>query len=115
MELDAAIKKTDHDIKDVKGVIIEHLHLNHAGGLEYFRGTDVPIYVYEIELRNAFYRVATKLDIGVYLPTCLQFDLNWTPLFGDDILISRGIKLHLCPGHTPGLCIMHINLGESGT
>lgn len=76
MELDAAIKKTDHDIKDVKGVIIEHLHLNHAGGLEYFRGTDVPIYVYEIELRNAFYRVATKLDIGMYIIKHLSYEIN---------------------------------------
>ncbi|KAF5627610.1 metallo-hydrolase oxidoreductase [Fusarium sp. NRRL 25303] len=113
MELGAAIKKTGHDIKDVKGVIIGHLHLDHAGGLEYFRGTDVPIYVHEIELQNAFYSVATKIDIGVYLPTYLQFDLNWTPLYGDSIFIARGIAVHLCPGHTPGLCIMQVNLKES--
>ncbi|KAF5587801.1 metallo-hydrolase oxidoreductase [Fusarium subglutinans] len=86
LELDAAIKKIAHDIKDVKGVIMGHLHLDHAGGLEYFRGTDVPIYVHEIELKNAFYSAATKVDIGVYLPTYLQFDLNWTPLYGDSIL-----------------------------
>ncbi|KAG9499511.1 hypothetical protein J7337_007967 [Fusarium musae] len=114
-ELDAAIKKTGHDIKDVKSVIIGHLHLDHAGGLEYFRGTDVPIYVHEIELKNAFYSVAIKVDIGVYLPTYLHFDLNWKPLYGDSVLIARGITLHLCPGHTPGLCIMQVNLKESGT
>ncbi|PNP79819.1 hypothetical protein FNYG_06912 [Fusarium nygamai] len=96
LELDAAIKKTGHDIKDVKGVIIGHLHLDHAGGLEYFSST-------------------FEVDIGVYLPTYLQFDLNWTPLYGDSILIARGITLHLCPGHTPGLCIMQVNLKESGT
>ncbi|RKK16457.1 hypothetical protein BFJ66_g5755 [Fusarium oxysporum f. sp. cepae] len=115
LELDAAIKKTGHDIKDVKGFIIGHLHLDHAGGLEYFRGTDVPIYDHEIELKNAFYSVASKVDIGVYLPTYLKFDLNWTPLYGDSILIARGITVHLCPGHTPGLCIMQVNLKESGT
>lgn len=76
MELDAAIKKTDHDIKDVKGVIIGHLHLNNAGGLEYFRGTDVPIYVYEIELRNVFYRVATKVDIGMHIIKHLLYEIN---------------------------------------
>lgn len=32
-ELPAAIKKTGHDIKDVKHVIMGHLHLDHAGGL----------------------------------------------------------------------------------
>jgi len=40
--------------------------LDHAGGLEYFRGTDVPVYVHEIELKNAFYSVASKVDIGMY-------------------------------------------------
>ncbi|KAL5621052.1 hypothetical protein FOBRF1_004298 [Fusarium oxysporum] len=100
LELDVAIKKTGYDIKDVKGVIIGHLHLDHAGGLEYFRGTGVPIYVHEMGLKNAFYSVATRVEIGVYLPTYLQFDLNWTPLYGDSILIA-GVTVHLCPGHTP--------------
>ncbi|KAI7759961.1 hypothetical protein LZL87_010383 [Fusarium oxysporum] len=117
LELDAAIKKTGHDIKDVKGVIIGRLHLDHAGGLEHFRGTGMPIYVHEVELKNAFYSVTTKVDIGIslYLPTYLQFDLNWTPLYGDSILIACGITVQLCPGRTPGLCIMQVNLKESGT
>jgi len=63
-ELDAAIRKTGNDIKDIKAVVIGHLHLDHAGGLEYFRGTDIPIYVHELELKNAFFSVATKTDIG---------------------------------------------------
>jgi glyoxylase-like metal-dependent hydrolase (beta-lactamase superfamily II) len=40
-ELEAQIAKTGHDIKDVKAVIMGHLHLDHAGGLEHFVGTDV--------------------------------------------------------------------------
>ncbi|KAJ4183074.1 hypothetical protein NW755_009922 [Fusarium falciforme] len=64
MELDVAIRKTGNDIKDVKAVIIGHLHLDHAGGLEHFRGTDVPIYAHELELKHAFYSVATKTDLG---------------------------------------------------
>jgi glyoxylase-like metal-dependent hydrolase (beta-lactamase superfamily II) len=66
-ELDAAIRKTGNDIKDIKAVIMGHLHLDHAGGLEYFRGTDVPIYTHELELKNAFYSVATKTDLGEYI------------------------------------------------
>lgn len=64
MELDVAIKKTGHDIKGVKSVIIGHLHLDHAGGLEHFRGTQTPIYVHELELKHAFYSVASKTDLG---------------------------------------------------
>lgn len=63
-DLDKAIAKTGHSIKDVKAVIIGHLHLDHAGGLEYFFGTDVPIYVHELELKHAFYTVATGFDLG---------------------------------------------------
>ena len=47
LELSAQIKKTGHDIKDVKAVIIGHLHLDHAGGLDPFRNTGIPMYVYQ--------------------------------------------------------------------
>jgi glyoxylase-like metal-dependent hydrolase (beta-lactamase superfamily II) len=63
-ELDKAIEKTGHKITDVKAVIMGHLHLDHAGGLTYFRGTDIPIYVHELELKHAFYSVLTKTDFG---------------------------------------------------
>lgn len=43
MQLSAQIKKTGHDIKDVKAVIIGHLHLDHAGGLDPFRNTGIPM------------------------------------------------------------------------
>ena len=65
-ELDKAIEKTGHNIKDVKAVIMGHLHIDHAGGLDYFRGTDVPIWVHETELKHAFYSVLTKTDLGMY-------------------------------------------------
>jgi glyoxylase-like metal-dependent hydrolase (beta-lactamase superfamily II) len=37
--LPEAIKATGNDIKDVKIVIMSHLHMDHAGGLEHFMGT----------------------------------------------------------------------------
>jgi glyoxylase-like metal-dependent hydrolase (beta-lactamase superfamily II) len=64
-ELEKAIEKTGHSIKGVKAVIMGHLHLDHAGGLVHFKETDVPVYVHELELRNAFYTVLTKIDLGV--------------------------------------------------
>lgn len=38
-ELDKQIELAGHSIKDVKMVIMGHLHLDHAGGLQYFIGT----------------------------------------------------------------------------
>ncbi|PQE30273.1 metallo-beta-lactamase superfamily protein [Rutstroemia sp. NJR-2017a WRK4] len=113
--LPAAIAATGNDIKDVKAVIMGHLHLDHAGGLENFKGTDVPIYVHEIELKHAYHTIATKTDPGVYLPHYLTFDLNWQTWSSLTWEFTTGITLHLTPGHTPGLAIMQVNLLESGT
>ncbi|KAH4110217.1 hypothetical protein HBH46_019430 [Parastagonospora nodorum] len=115
MDLDTAIAKTGHSIDDVKMVIIGHLHLDHAGGLEYFKGKDVPVYVHELELKHAFYSVATKTDYGVYLPHYLTFDINWVPFHGAYFEVAQGLNLHHAPGHTPGLSILQLNLKNSGT
>jgi len=114
-ELKAAIEKTGHTLKDIKGVMIGHLHLDHAGGLEEFMGTDVPIWVHEKELKHAFYSVATKSDLGVYLPHYLKFNLNWKTFTSDAIEIAQGLTLRLAPGHTPGLSVLQVNLIDSGT
>jgi glyoxylase-like metal-dependent hydrolase (beta-lactamase superfamily II) len=52
---------------------------------------------------------------GLYLPSYLQFDLNWKPFHGSSLGFAQGIFIHHCPGHTPGLCIIQINLKKSGT
>ncbi len=114
-ELEAQIAKTGHNIKDVKAVIMGHLHLDHAGGLEHFIGTQVPIYVHETELKHAFYSVATGSDLGVYLPTYLKFELNWQAFHGDFLELAPGLNIRHAPGHTPGLCILQVNLQQSGT
>ncbi|KAJ1036131.1 hypothetical protein NDA13_000351 [Ustilago tritici] len=115
-ELEAAIAKTGNNIKDVKQVIIGHLHLDHTGGLEHFRKTDVPIWVHERELKSALFSVATKADAGVYLSWYLSLDeLNWKTFDDRTIDFAQGITLHHLPGHTDGLIGMQINLENDGT
>ena len=115
--LPAAIKATGNDIKDVKAVIIGHLHLDHAGGLEHFMNTDVPIYVHEEEFKHACWAVGTGADLGVYLPGYMSLDgsLKWSTFFDPHLDLYRGITIHHSPGHTPGLCVMQVGLEESGT
>lgn len=62
-----AIKNAGYNIKDVKAVIMGHLHLDHAGGLTHFRDTGVPIYVHEEEFKHACWAAATNSDGGLYL------------------------------------------------
>lgn len=52
---------------------------------------------------------------GVYLPHYLKFDLNWQTFHGPSLEIAQGLTLRHSPGHTPGLCILQLNLQESGT
>jgi glyoxylase-like metal-dependent hydrolase (beta-lactamase superfamily II) len=133
-KLPNAIRKAGYDIKDVKGVIFGHLHIDHAGGLEHFMGTDVPseslysyscprsihltktVYVHELEFKHACWAVATGADRGVYLADYLSLsNLNWQTFHEDHLDLFQGITLHHAPGHTPGLCIMQVNLEKDGT
>ncbi|MFT4044968.1 MAG: N-acyl homoserine lactonase family protein [Gordonia sp. (in: high G+C Gram-positive bacteria)] len=111
--LDNAIAAAGHDIRDIQGVIIGHLHTDHAGGLEFFRGTDVPIYVHEEELKNAFFVEATGQDSG-FTPHCLDISFNWQPIGEAHVELFRGIELLHTPGHTPGLMGLLVHLDQTG-
>jgi len=115
-ELDAQIEATGHKVEDVKKIIIGHLHLDHAGGLDLFLDRkDVEIWVHDLELRSAFWSVATGADVGVYLKHYLRLDLNWKTFDERTFDFCQGITLHHLPGHTDGLIGMQINLPDSGT
>jgi glyoxylase-like metal-dependent hydrolase (beta-lactamase superfamily II) len=115
-KLPAAINATGNNIKDVKAVVMGHLHLDHAGGLEHFLGTDVPIYVHEEEFKHACWAVATGADFGIYLADYLNLEkLKWTTFTDDHFYLCRGITLHFSPGHSPGLTVMQVNLNKDGT
>jgi glyoxylase-like metal-dependent hydrolase (beta-lactamase superfamily II) len=92
-----------------------HLHLDHAGGLENFKGTDVPIWCHEKEIKHAFFSIAVKTDIGAYHPGHIDYGVNWKAWYGPFLEIAPGINLRHSPGHTPGLVIMQVNLQDSGT
>ena len=75
-ELRAAVEATGNKIEDIKKIILGHLHLDHAGGLdEFLDTTDTEIWVHERELNSAFWSVATGADVGVYLPHYLNLSL----------------------------------------
>ena len=93
-----------------------HLHLDHAGGLEHFIGTDVPIYTHEEEFKHACWAVATGADLGVYMGHYIDLEkLNWKTFNESTLDLFQGISIHHLPGHTPGLCGLQINLEKDGT
>jgi glyoxylase-like metal-dependent hydrolase (beta-lactamase superfamily II) len=116
MKLPAAIKAAGYDIKDVKAIIMGHLHLDHAGELEHFIGSNIPIYVHEEEFAYACWAVGTGADAAAYLASYMDLGrLNWVTFTDEHFDLCQGITLHHAPGHTPGLCVMQINLEKDGT
>lgn len=41
--------------------------------------------------------------------------LKWNTFTDDHFDLCQGIVIHYSPGHTPGLCIMQVNLEKDGT
>ena len=74
------------------------------------------VYVHEQEFKHAAWSVATKTDSGVYLASYLSLTaLNWQTFSSSPFELCQGITLRHSPGHTPGLCLMQINLPRDGT
>ena len=48
------------------------------------------------------------------MPHYLTFDLSWVPFSGSFVEIAQGLNLHHAPGHTPGLCILQVNMPKTG-
>jgi len=117
LTLPAQIAKTGHDISEVKHVIMGHLHLDHAGGLDtYFKDReDVTVHVHEEELKHAYWAIATKNDLGVYLPHYMSLSLKWETFNDSTLELFPGLHLLHSPGHTPGLVVMMLHLKKDGT
>lgn len=115
--LDKAIELAGYNINDVKHIVLSHLHMDHAGGLQYFKGhEDITVWVHEIEMKHAYWVIGTGIDRSSYMDYYLGLmDYNWTTFDDTSFDLFPGITLYLIAGHTPGLIMMRVNLRDSGT
>ncbi|MFB6169634.1 MAG: N-acyl homoserine lactonase family protein [Haloarculaceae archaeon] len=119
---DAADHRLDDDLEaagwsldDVDYVVQTHLHLDHAGGLEFFDGTDVPVFVHEEELKYAYYSTRTSEGSNGYVLADFHHDLNWEVVHGDRERHFEDVEFVRLPGHTPGLMGMLVHLDDHGS
>ncbi len=91
--------------RDIKAVIISHGHLDHAGSIESFRGTGVPIYFQKAEMAEIRKAIDARNKGTAYILDDFKYvsELNireiegMFDLFGDKTVIAIPT-----PGHTQG-------------
>lgn len=103
------------DLADVDYVIQTHLHLDHAGGLYNFEGTDVPILVHRDELQWAYYSATTREGSAGYVKADFDRDLQWDVVHGDRVEPFEDLELYRLRGHSRGMLAMTIDLDGVGT
>jgi len=106
-DLETALDDVGYSVGDIDIVVQSHLHLDHAGGLYHFDGTDVPVYVHRREIEHAYLSARTPAGDDAYLAADFEHDLNWQVVHGDRQLLP-GVELLHVPGHTPGSLGAHI-------
>ena len=101
--LDDSLEAVGYGVEDVDYVLQTHLHLDHAGGLEHFAGTDVPIFVHEAELKHAYYSTIHSNGSDAYVLEDFDHDLNWRVIHRERERIFTDLDFLHLPGHTPGV------------
>ena len=110
--LDDDLERAGYGLDDIDYVFQTHLHLDHAGGLEFFDGTDVPVFVHEEEVKFAYYSAQTDKGSGAYVREDFDHDLNWEIIHGDRARYFEDVEFLHLPGHTAGLMGTMIHLDE---
>jgi N-acyl homoserine lactone hydrolase len=113
--LEDDLEEAGYSIDEIDAVIQSHLHLDHAGGLYNFAGTDVPIYVHEEELKYAYYSAKSDAGSSAYIAADFDHDLNWQVIHRERETHFEGIEFLHLPGHTPGLMGLFLRTTDGPT
>jgi glyoxylase-like metal-dependent hydrolase (beta-lactamase superfamily II) len=111
MWLDSRLKQLGLEPGDMDYLLLSHLHMDHAGNAQWWRGTGTTIIVDEEEKKGAF-----SFD-GYNLGGHIRSDYDGLELttISEDTEILPGITLLQTPGHTFGTLSLQVELEDSGT
>jgi len=105
------LAKLGYKPNDIKYVVNSHLHLDHAGGNQFF--TNSEFIVQKDEIRVAFYPEVYQK--AVYLRKDFDYPLNYKDIEGDyDIFGDGKLVLWVTRGHSQGHQSLVVNLENSG-
>ncbi len=112
-EFQRAIRMLGLKPADLKAVVISHGHFDHAGAIEDFLGTNVPIYVQKAELAEIRKVVESRKMYTAYIPRDFDHlkELNIREIEGPfDIFGDKSVIAFPTPGHTRGHQSLYVKL-----
>lgn len=114
------LKELNLTPNDIDALILSHLHMDHAGNIDLFKGTKAGqnVYVHKKELEYAFYvtHIGPDPNVGAYVKADFSDipGIVYKPVLEDGEL-SKGLEVVALPGHTPGVMGMVVHLEKEGT
>jgi 4-pyridoxolactonase len=88
------------DLGDVTAVVNSHLHIDHVGGNQVFKGTGVRHVIHEQEVTQA--RNHEPFEFYGYSDKSWDYDGAKIETVSGDAELAKGIRLYETPGHTVG-------------
>lgn len=114
------LEQINVDPSEVDYVVASHLHLDHAGCLEYF--TNATVIVHDDELNGTMQTYARNQKAGAYIwadiHAWIKNDLTWKTIkpYEDNLEIVKGVKvLNFGSGHAWGMIGLEVETQELGT
>ena len=114
------LEQINVDPSEVDYVVASHLHLDHAGCLEYF--TNATVIVHDDELNGTMQTYARNQKAGAYIwadiDAWIKNDLTWKTIkpYEDNLEIVKSVKvLNFGSGHAWGMIGLEVETQELGT
>ena len=109
--LDSRLNQLGVGLDQIDYVVFSHLHFDHAGNAQMFKGTNARLVCNEKERDFAF--GFDGLFTGAHLKTDYE-GLTFETVSGDTDFLP-GVRLIETPGHTVGTMSMQVDLPDTGT
>lgn len=113
--LDDDLEAAGYGLDDIDYVFQTHLHMDHAGGLYNFDGTDTPVFVHEDEIKFAYYSATTAAGAQGYVREDFDRDVNWRVVHREREHHFEDVEFIRLRGHSPGLMALRIDVDGYGT
>jgi 4-pyridoxolactonase len=98
----AQLESCGFGLGDVTAVVNSHLHIDHVGGNQLFKGTNVRHLIHEKEVAQA--RNHAPFEFFGYSDKSWDYEGANIETFSGDTELAKGLWIYETPGHTVGHC-----------